>query len=141
MRPEITITLDHSDDQFFPGDVLVCEYQVALSAQLNATALESSVLWTTTGKGEEDFGIHFFERRPVSNLNLHNLSQKHRISTVLPNSPLSYEGSIVQVRWAVRLRVFASGEQFTNERYFTLGEAKPLAAETPLGSDDSPEST
>ena len=122
MRPTIKIRLDHPGDQFFPGDVLVCEYEIAMPNDNIATAVESSVLWTTSGKGEEDFGVHFFERRPKSMLNSRNLSQPHRISTVLPQTPLSYEGRIVQIRWSVRLRVFFGGEQFTKDCFFRLGE-------------------
>ena len=123
-RPEIAIRLDHASDQFFPGDVLVCEYEIDLTEEQHATAVESSVLWTTTGKGEEDFGVHFFERRPKSMLNARNLGQPHRISTVLPQSPLSYDGEIVQVRWSVRLRVFVAGEQFTSEYFFRVGNTQ-----------------
>ena len=123
-RPAINIRLDHTGDQFYPGDVLVCEYEIELPGEKNASAVESSVLWTTTGKGEEDFGVHYFERRPKSMLNARNLSQPHRISTVLPQSPLSYDGAIVQIRWSVRLRVFVEGEQFTDEYYFRLGDTQ-----------------
>ena len=127
MRPEIKIRLDHSSDQFFPGDVLVCEYQIVMPGDNIASAVESSVLWVTSGKGEEDFGVHFFERRPKSMLNSRNLSQPHRISTVLPQTPLSYEGTIIQVRWSVRLRVFLAAEQYTKDYWFQLGETtKPL---------------
>lgn len=136
MTPEIKIRLDHCSDQFFPGDVLVCEYEIDMPNSNIATAVESSVLWTTTGKGEEDFGVHFFERRPKSMLNSRNLSQPHRISTVLPQSPLSYEGTIIQVRWSVRLRVFNGGEQFTKDHFFRLGETiEPLLEQGPLNED------
>ena len=138
-RPEITIRLDHSGNQFFPGDVLVCEYEVKLTADQNAMAVESSVLWTTTGKGEEDFGVHFFERRPKSMLHARNLSQPHRISTVLPQTPLSYDGAIVQVRWSVRLRVFLGSEQYTQESHFQLGYTAPLDNEVSLDPSQSRE--
>lgn len=121
-RPRIIIQLEQQDAQFMPGEVLVGKYRVELPANQSARAVESSVLWTTTGKGEEDFGVHFFERRPKPTLNSQLLKQPHRISTVLPRSPLSYEGSIVQVRWSVRLRVFFDGQQFTEDLSFSLGK-------------------
>ena len=135
MRPEIKIRLDHPGNQFSPGEVLVCEYEVNISDHNTATAVESSVLWTTTGKGEEDFGVHFFERRPKSMLNARNLSRPHRISTVLPQSPLSYDGELIQIRWSVRLRVFVGREQFTSEYYFQLGETTKLQDEVASRDD------
>ena len=125
-RPVIRIRLDNADFNFNPGDVLVCEYRIELPPQKTATAVESSVLWTTTGKGEEDFGVHFFERRPKSTLAAEQLQRPHRISTVLPRSPLSYDGEIIQVRWSVRLRVFEGGQQYTEDLHFRLGETVPL---------------
>lgn len=121
-RPRIFIRLEQRDAQFMPGEVLVGQYHVELPVNQSARAVESSVLWTTTGKGEEDFGVHFFERRPKSTLNTQLLRQPHRISTVLPRSPLSYDGAIIQVRWSVRLRVFFDGQQFTEDLGFTLGK-------------------
>ena len=143
MRPGIKIRLDHPGDQFFPGDVLVCEYEIKIADHNTATAVETSVLWTTTGKGEEDFGVHFFERRPKSMLNARNLSRPHRISTVLPQSPLSYDGTLIQIRWSVKLRVFVSREQFTSEYYFRLGDTtlptieSPSSDEAAVDRDDS----
>jgi hypothetical protein len=46
---------------------------------------------------------------------------------VLPQSPLSYEGRMIQIRWSVRLRVFFDGEQITKDHFFRLGETlEPL---------------
>ncbi len=117
------IRLDKSEHSFLPGDVLVCEYEIRLPAEMLADAVESSVIWTTGGKGEEDIGVHFFERRSKSTLDADQLRRTHRISTVLPRSPLSYVGVIVQIRWSVRLRVFVGNQQFTDDLHFQLGNA------------------
>jgi hypothetical protein len=46
---------------------------------------------------------------------------------VLPKSPLSYDGAIVQIRWCVRLRIFfAGGGQFTEDLPFVLGSTNPV---------------
>ena len=128
-QPNINIQLDRKDDQFAPGDVLVCEYRVQMPEEVLATAVEASILWSTSGKGEEDFGVHFFERRARSTVDTHNLSRPHRISTVLPKSPLSYEGSIVQVRWSVRVRVFVGNKQFSDDHFFQLGNTTAVVIE------------
>ena len=124
--PRIQIRLDHADAKFMPGDVLVCEYEIEM-ADKQVSAVESSVIWTTSGKGEEDCGVHFFERRPKSTLDAEQLRRPHRISTVLPRSPLSYEGAIVQIHWSVRLRVFLGSQQFTEDKFFQLGETLPAS--------------
>lgn len=126
IQPRIRIRLDHTNAQFMPGEVLVCEYEIE-TPEKQVTAVESSVIWTTSGKGEEDCGVHFFERRPKSTLTAEQLRRPHRISTVLPRSPLSYEGAIVQIHWSVRLRVFLGNQQFTEDKFFQLGETLPAS--------------
>lgn len=115
------IGLDSPSLRFAPGEVLVGEYTIDLPLKQFATAVEASVIWTTSGKGEEDVGVHFFESLPKQTLSSEQLRRPHRISTVLPRSPLSYEGVILQVRWSVRLRVFVDGKQFTEDLVFQLG--------------------
>jgi hypothetical protein len=47
-------------------------------------------------------------------------------STPLPQSPLSYEGVIVKIRWCVRVRVFfESGRDHVAEQVFTVGGVPP----------------
>ena len=121
-KPEFDIRLVDVRDIYEPGDVLICEYSIQVPDDVEVTAVESSVIWFTDGKGEEDLGVHFFERRKKSSLLARQLAEPHRLSTVLPKSPLSYEGEIVQVRWSVRLRVFIAGDkQFTEDLAFQLG--------------------
>ncbi len=124
-RPVIFIRLENGTSQFQPEDVLVCEYRIDVLPEIKVTGVESSVMWTTTGKGEEDFGVHFFERRPRSTLVATQLRKSHRLSTVLPRSPLSYDGQIIQIRWSVRIRVFADGQQFSKDATFRLGSISP----------------
>lgn len=120
-RPQIEITLDKNVLRFQPGDVLIATYQIDVPVKHSVSALETSVIWLTTGKGDEDYGVHFFERRSKSTLNLEQLKRPHRISTVLPPSPLSYDGEIIQISWCVRIRVFSNEQQFTEDMKFRLG--------------------
>jgi hypothetical protein len=47
-------------------------------------------------------------------------------STPLPQSPLSYEGVIVKVRWCVRVRLFFDGSRdFVSEHVFAVGRIPP----------------
>jgi hypothetical protein len=86
-------------------------------------ATELSILWYTTGQGEEDFEVHHFERivdEPGKPLDLRT---PRKFTVQLPPSPLSYDGRIVKVCWCVRLRLFPrQGPETVEETAFQLGE-------------------
>lgn len=112
---------------FQPGDFLKCEYTVTLQPEHDVHAIETSVIWLTEGKGDSDIGVHFFERRQKQSLTSETFNQPQRIGTVLPASPLSYEGQILKIRWCVRVRLFLpSVEQITQDQYFQLGYVRPF---------------
>ena len=129
--------------QYSPGEVLTCEYRVELRnyhlpEDQKIVAIETSILWRTEGKGDSDIGVHFFERREKKNVHPDLLQQTHKLTTILPQSPLSYDGAIVKIRWIVRVRVFlADGSEKTHDEEFRLGNAARLTT-PPLGiiSDD-----
>jgi hypothetical protein len=103
-----------------PGDFLICEFQIELAEDLEIKVLESSVLWSTEGKGEQDIGVHFFERK--KSLPSAAYLQRQKLSTVLPATPLSYWGRILKVDWFVRVKIFlANGKTITENRQFQLG--------------------
>ena len=121
---------------FAPGDFLICEYTIDVPAALNVHSFEASVVWFTTGKGDSDIGVHFFERRLTRSLPDGYLKQVQRLSTVLPLTPLSYTGRIVQIKWGVRIRLFLDdNSQFTQDAPFRLGNAAPCE----IGDDAMPE--
>jgi hypothetical protein len=91
-------------------------------------AAELSVLWYTAGKGEEDMAVHHFERLVDEAARPLDLRVPHRFATVLPASPLSYDGYIVKVCWCVRLRVFLpQGQEALAEIPFRLGSVPAVA--------------
>ena len=122
--PLIEIDLCESGSLFQPGDYLMCEYRLRGIEGLDVTSLEASVIWVTEGKGSEDIGVHFFQRFTKDSLSRSTLATPKRLSTVLPNSPLSYVGQIVKVRWGVRIRMFYGDEQeISRDLEFQLGNA------------------
>ncbi len=128
--PEIEISLDSDVDSYMPGDFLICQYEVRNSVKAEINAIETSVIWLTEGKGEEDIGVHFFERRLQRSLSSETFNHPQRLSTVLPASPLTYEGEILKIRWCVRVRLFlVEGQEVTEDKYFRLGLVKSF--ETP----------
>ena len=121
------IQLDRPIAQYSPGDVLNCEYRIELRGgetpeKETIVAVETSVLWMTEGKGDTDIGVHFFERRDKKMVQPELLRQTHKLSTVLPATPLSYCGHIVKIVWVVRVKMFmADGSQKTQDQQFQLG--------------------
>ena len=87
------------------------------------TGLEASVLWFTDGKGDEDLHVHHFERWNDQRLQALDLSLAHEIDCTLPLSPVSYEGTLVRIRWCVRVRLFRSGgrECITQQPFHLVG--------------------
>ena len=60
--PRVLVQFDHPDRRYMPLDPLGVRYQVEGVAGDRVRAIEQSVLWYTEGKGEEDLGVHFFQR-------------------------------------------------------------------------------
>jgi hypothetical protein len=115
---------------YHPGDELECEYQIDAVEADEIQAIEASVLWYTEGKGDEDMAVHFFERRTAADTEDGDLRPLHRFRTMLPNSPLSYSGSIVKIRWCARVRLFLGrGKEIFFEQPFVLGAALTEMAE------------
>ena len=136
LEPLISIQLFGHKPAYQPGAVLRCDYQLDAVDSRDLQAIEASVLWYTEGKGDEDLGVHYFERRSpadCSELDEYgrgDLRQLRSFVVELPNSPLSYEGEILQIRWCVRLRVFAAnGREYTAEHDFQLAN---LSGDFPL---------
>lgn len=129
--PNIRITLDLPSGRYQPCEKLSGRITTE-GAQLRPIhAAELSVLWYTAGKGEEDFAVHHFERHVDDVAKPLDLRVPHRFSTILPTSPLSYDGAIVKVCWCVRVRLFMPhGQETVSELSFTMGNvAQPRGLE------------
>jgi hypothetical protein len=122
-EPLFSIVFDKSQRVHQPGETLRGEYQIDAVDPTDIRAVELSVLWYTEGKGDEDLAVHYFERLTADDSEPATLHELHRFEVMLPNSPLSYEGVLIKIRWCVRLRVFLrQGKDFVSERDFQLGE-------------------
>jgi hypothetical protein len=126
--PLISLRMRNPQSVFHPGDRLECEYQIDAVQPLDIQAVEASVMWYTEGKGDEDFGIHYFERYTPSDAIDGDLRHLHVLRTELPNSPLSYHGVIVKIRWCVRVRLFWGRRKETYaDRVFQLVPRRGVA--------------
>ena len=128
MEPLISMGILKHERVFEPGEVLEWEFQIDAVDESEVQAVEASVVWHTEGKGDEDMGVHFFERYISADMeDGGDLRQLRRFKTVLPKSPLSYSGNIVKVRWCTRVRVFLGrGKQTFLEQPFQLGNVSPF---------------
>ena len=123
MEPLISIQLYGHLPAYQPGDILKCDYQIDAIQRGDLQAIEASVLWYTEGKGDEDMGVHFFERRVAADVEDGDLRRLRSFRTPLPNSPLSYNGHILQIHWCVRIRAFMrQGKETSLDHPFRLGD-------------------
>jgi hypothetical protein len=121
MDPLIAVRIHSPNCLFHPGETLDCEFQIDAVSPGDTQVVEVSVNWFTEGKGEEDIGVHYFERYTPSDAVDGDLRQLHRFQTKLPNSPLTYNGAIVKIRWRVRVRLYwGRGKETWVDRVFQL---------------------
>jgi hypothetical protein len=141
MEPLISICVLRPTRRFCPGESLECVYQVDAVDADEIQALEASVLWHTEGKGDEDLSVHHFERWLPGDVEAQDLRAQRALVTQLPNSPLSYTGVIVKIRWCVRVRVFLRrGKEVFFERTFVLGNVPRVELpRLPIRSAAAPE--
>lgn len=127
-RPEIRLTLDAAAAHYEPGDQLTGRFVVHGPPTGAVRSAELSVLWHTFGKGDEDFAVHHFERLVAEAARPLDLRVPHRFASVLPYSPLSFDGQILKVCWCVRLRLFLQhGQEAVAETPFQLGNVLAAA--------------
>lgn len=133
-EPTIVISFDGNGHPRRPGETLSGEYWIESLAAARIKAIETSVLWYSEGKGDEDMGVCAFWRRDVDENHAFDPAKPERFSAVLPNSPQSYDGHIIKLRWCVRVRVFLRrGRQLVGQKGFQLGNVgRPLACPTGL---------
>ncbi len=119
---QVHLTVEGLETAFRPRDELRGQFTVEGANLDELQAVEISVLWHTEGKGDEDISVHSFERIEATSDEPLDLRRPRRFHTVLPNSPMSYEGSIVKIRWCARVRVFMErGKELCAEATFRLG--------------------
>ncbi len=124
-EPTISIHFESHGDHFQPLELLVVSYRIDGFDPDRLTALETSVLWRSSGKGDEDLGIHFFDRKQEEENRPLPMRKPASYRTQLPHSPLSYDGVLVKILWSARVRAFfEDGKEIVQERRFLLGCVK-----------------
>lgn len=140
--PRIEITVDRASRCYLPEDDLIATFHVQGISPAEIQAIEASVLWYTEGTGEEDLSTHDFRRLLPIDSSDQDLTQRRQFQTHLPRSPLSYEGVIVKIRWAIRVRVFLQqGRDHYEEIPFRLGNLAPAEIAAPAEGQRSSKSS
>jgi hypothetical protein len=135
-EPAVVICLDGDGHVRRPGERLCGAYWIESVQADQIKAIEASVLWHTEGKGDEDMAVHQFWRRDADESQPIDPRRPEPFSTILPNSPLSYDGQLIKVRWCVRVRVFLQrGKEVVSERIFQLGHVLPLRSHAAGGPE------
>jgi hypothetical protein len=101
-------------------------YELLAAGTADVEAVEVSVHWTTEGKGDEDLGVHHFEKHVRGDGTVP--PAEGAFAAPLPRSPLSYDGVLVKVLWRAHVRVtLRGGRRETGEAFFHLGDVTPAA--------------
>jgi hypothetical protein len=133
-NPRVFVQFCQPDRRYAPLAPIRLRYEAEGLGGDHPRAVEHSILWYTEGKGEEDLGVHFFER-VIDRARLPPVAVTGSFATRLPASPLTYEGVIVKLRWCVRVRLFFGGSRdFVSEHEFTVGSIPPARLPTRGGS-------
>ena len=123
--PQVNLQFDRADRHYEPRAEVLARYACVGFDADAVQAVERSMVWYTEGKGEEDLGVHWFDRLEGEE-QLGQALPNGAFAVRLPASPLSYEGVIVKVRWCVRVRVFfVGGRDFVSEHVFDVGDIPP----------------
>lgn len=132
-EPIFEIHLDGDRRAYLPGDTLAGEYWLRGASPTDVRAVELSVLWYTEGAGDEELVVHFFQRQGPDGEGRLDAARPRRFSTLLPNTPQSYEGVLLKIHWCVRARAFPKqGKEVVAEQAFLLGQVPPaIAVEIP----------
>ena len=120
-QPALNLTLCREDGLYHPGEVLTACWRVSRVPLERVQGLEVSVMWYTEGKGDEDFHVHHFHRQGENQIRRSGLSDARSTHCKLPETPLSYQGKLISVRWCVRMRLFlTNGREIVTEQRFYL---------------------
>ncbi len=107
---------------YMPNDELRFQFTIRDLDIESISAIEASVVWVTDGKGSEDLGVHYFQRLTGEAISGRDWSESQTLSTILPESPLSYEGRLLKIRWLIRVRIYLNdGNELVTQEPFSLG--------------------
>lgn len=117
----MNIDLCRADARYVAGQPITIAWCLRSADPSLLDRVELSVLWQTEGKGDEDLHVHHFQSWNESDLKQLDISQSQLVQCELPSSPLTYDGTLLRIRWFVRMRVYQTdGRDFHSQIPFRL---------------------
>lgn len=124
---DTSLYIDLPKTNYRPGELLRGELLWALDEP--PEKIELSLGWWTEGRGDKDANIeHMLEWRSMESAGKESFEMK------LPESPYSFEGHLISLKWALELRT-ANGKQSTTLNLLIAPTDEPIAL--PLIEDES----
>lgn len=130
-----------SDGGYVAGQLLHASWRVGRIEQSELESVEVTILWSTDGKGDEDIGVHHFERFQSDQWTTHPPSQPRELQCRLPAAPLSYTGRLICIQWCIRVRAFLTdGREIVTEQPFYVVAAPNERQSDSLADEELAES-
>lgn len=119
----VSLWLEGESAWFGSGDMVRGGYAVRPVDGNPLRTIELSVLWRAPAPGSSELGVCHYEEHTAREEGEHPVYGTHAFHTRLPEGPLSYEGQVVIIRWAVRLRLrYVNGDERVCELPFRLAQ-------------------
>lgn len=116
---QIEILLELPEGCARPGQPLRGGLRLNVPEPLPVQRLEASVVWYTEGRGDKDEGVAWHQTL-AENEELDS-QRAFPLEIPMPDSPWTYDGKLIKIRWVVRVRVKPQGESETaGEKPFDL---------------------
>jgi hypothetical protein len=102
---EPAIHLELAAPRYLPGAELAGVFVIPGGPPEDTRSVELSVLWRTSGKGTEDFGVTFYQAWKAEDGTLATLPNPNTFTVKLPQTPWSYDGELIKIHWLARVRL------------------------------------
>jgi hypothetical protein len=115
----MSIEIELEQTEYEPGSELRGSVVLTPLAGQEDHKVELSVLWQTEGKGDTDFLVERF--RVLTEGGDAAAQGTHAFEVRLPLLPLTYSGTLLKIRWLVRVRRYATlGDDLIEEKDFVV---------------------
>jgi hypothetical protein len=116
------IHFDRENMTYQPGGQLGGQITYTATKDLSLKRAEVSVLWYTSGKGDQDMSVISLDTSYEDSVLPAGATIPFQAA--LPDSPRSYDGTLLKIHWVVRIRVFPQGgSDFGAEAEFLVAPA------------------
>ena len=117
------IQFDRETPTYQPGGQVSGSITYSGAEDLSLKRAEVSVLWYTSGKGDQDMSVASLETSYEESVLPAGATIPFQAT--LPDGPRSYDGTLLKIHWVGRIRVFPqNGSDFGAEAEFLVAPAE-----------------